>query len=168
MREIPLNTVRRTSKRIAPDFTQVDNEDYDYLMQWKWYAKYNRSGKTFYAVRGVRNNKNNMSQVYMHKVIMKCKEGEFADHKDKFGLNNQKVNLRLCSRSENNTHRKTWGTSKYNGVSFDKSKGVWLSQIQKNKKPLKIGQFNNEIDAAKAYDKIAKQLHGEFATLNFP
>lgn len=168
MKKIPLNTVRRTSKRIAPNFTQVDDEDYEFLMQWKWYAKYNRSGKTFYAIRGVKNDKGNMSHVYMHKVIMKCKEGEFADHIDKCGWNNQKSNLRLCSRSENNTHRKTWGTSKYNGVSWDSETGKWKAQIQKDKKTVRLGRHLNEIDAAKAYDRKAKELHGEFATLNFP
>jgi hypothetical protein len=31
-----------------------------------------------------------------------------------------------------------------------------------------LGNFNSEIQAAKAYDQTAKKYHGEFAALNLP
>jgi len=59
-------------------------------------------------------------------------------------------------------------TSKYKGVCWDKRNKKWGVTIQANKKKYHLGYFKDEIDAAKAYDKKAKKLHGQFACLNFP
>ena len=37
-----------------------------------------------------------------------------------------------------------------------------------NGKRIYLGSFNNQIDAARAYDKATKKYHGRFAALNFP
>ena len=42
----------------------------------------------------------------------------------------------------------------------------WNAQIQINGNKINIGYFQDEIDAAKAYDIKAKELFGEFACLN--
>ena len=59
-------------------------------------------------------------------------------------------------------------TSKFVGVCFDKLSGRWASYIYTEKKRIWLGRFDNEIDAAKAYDKAAIELHGIFAKQNFP
>ena len=58
--------------------------------------------------------------------------------------------------------------SKYKGVYWHKKDKRWQAQIGENKKRTYIGSYTNEMDAARAYDKKAKELHGEFARLNFP
>lgn len=64
------------------------------------------------------------------------------------------------------------GTSKYLGVSFRarKRKTVvyerWIAAIVIKGRDKCLGSFKNEIDAAMAYNKAAKQYHGEFANLN--
>ena len=48
------------------------------------------------------------------------------------------------------------------------SDGVFEVKIRYKRKLKYIGRFKNEIKAAKAYDKKARELFGEFAYLNFP
>jgi hypothetical protein len=138
-------------------FAQVDDEDYDFLMQWKWHVQ--KSRNTFYAVRG--------GGILMHRVIMSADNFKLIDHKDRDGLNCQKTNLRHCTLSQNQANRFSHGSSKYLGVLIRNEK-YYISQITKNGKGIYIGCFKNEIDAAISYDKKAKEVHGEFARLNFP
>jgi len=151
-------------------FTQVDDEDYDFLMQWKWYAK-GKEGN-IYAVRGSYDPiKKNMGHKRMHHEIMggRPEKGFFIDHKDRNGLNNQKENFRITTRSQNNANRKSWGKSKYKGVSFDPTiRGLkkWIGIVNKDKKVAFRKRFYTETEAAIYYNEKSKELHGEFANLN--
>ena len=103
----------------------------------------------------------------MQRDILETPHNMVTDHKDGNGLNNQRINLRMCSKSQNGINvKKRGGTSKYKGVQYKCSK--WHSAITKDRTCIPIGKFINEIDAALAYDKKAKELFGEFAYLNFP
>jgi hypothetical protein len=92
---------------------KVDDEDYEYLMQWKWQA----GSKKRYAQRArIINGK--VSSTMMHRVIMNITDTKVhIDHKDGDGLNNQKSNLRPCTRNQNQANRKKSksGVSKYLG-----------------------------------------------------
>lgn len=146
--------------------TLVDDEDFEYLNQWKWVAQDNKC--TFYAKRTSYADKKKVS-IWMHRLILGITDkGVLSDHKDRDGLNNQKSNLRKATRSQNNanTNPKKNGTSKYIGVSFHKHSKKWHAAIQCNKKLTNLGYHIYEIDAAKAYNEAAKILHGEFANLN--
>ena len=44
----------------------------------------------------------------------------------------------------------------------------WAAMIMTDGKPKFIGHFDDEIEAARAYDAAARELHGQFAALNFP
>jgi hypothetical protein len=94
-----------------------------------------------------------------------------ADHINGKGYDNRKANLRLATRSQNCMNKpfiKTKSSSsKYRGVSWSKSLKKWHVQIGLHGKRIYIGYFNNEIEAAKAYDKAAKLYHKEFAVTNF-
>jgi len=103
----------------------------------------------------------------MHNLIMGTK---LVDHKNGNGLDNQKNNLRNCTNQQNHMNRrpKKNCTSKFKGVCRFKKDLKWTAVIKFNRKQIYIGIFGNEEDAAKAYDKKAKELFGEFAYLNFP
>lgn len=142
----------------------VDDEDYEYLNQFKWFADKHRN--TYYAGRQESRHLGLQRTKLMHCVIMNHKG---IDHIDGNGLNNQKSNLRKCTNSQNAMNRtQIKGTSsKYKGVSFHKRDKKWYSYIKKDQKLINLGSFTNEVDAAKAYDKKAIELFGEFSRLNF-
>jgi len=59
-------------------------------------------------------------------------------------------------------------TSKFRGVCWNKYNQSWKACIKVNGKNKHLGYFTNEIDAAKAYDKVSLQHRQEKAKLNFP
>ena len=93
-----------------------------------------------------------------------------ADHINHDGLDNRKANLRPATRAQNNRHTKkrknTW--SKYKGVSFYSRETRFVARITTDGNTVTLGYFKDEIRAARAYDKAAKEHHKEFAYLNFP
>lgn len=165
VREIPL-----TQGKVAI----VDAEDCEWLNQWKWYAHREDRGKgdlyISYAVRTTKKADGRRTTVSMHREILRLNPGESGvDHIDHDGLNNTKVNLRLCTQSQNNANgRKRKGASRYKGVNWRKRGRKWRSEIRLNYKSYYLGLFVDEIEAACAYDAKAKELFGEYAKLNFP
>jgi hypothetical protein len=140
--------------------TLVDDEDYDFLMQWKWYARASRNG--FYATR----TDNNTGQaIWMHKEIIKVPKGKVVDHINRNSLDNQKQNLRICSQQENCFNRGKFQDKHLKGVNF--SRGAWTAYIKINGKQINLGRFSSEHKAALVRDLWARDLQGKFADLNF-
>ena len=144
----------------------VDDEDFEYLNQWKWYAV--KDGSTFYAVRNSSRLLGKRGIIKMHRVIMSTPEGLHVDHRNRNGLDNRKVNLRNCHSFENqmNKGKTLRNSSGFKGVSWDKGNSKWISFIRYNGKSYNLGRFDSKIDAAKAYNKAAIHYFGEFASLN--
>jgi len=106
----------------------------------------------------------------MRKLIIKIPPGMFIDHINHNGLDNRKANLRPATRTQNIWHRKKFkrpSRSQYKGIDWSKTQKKWRARIRVNGKRIYLGSFDNELEAAKAYDEAAKRYHGEFASLNF-
>jgi hypothetical protein len=58
-------------------------------------------------------------------------------------------------------------TSEYRGVTRNKRDGKWVVKIGYDSKTHHIGHFDNELEAAQAYDEAANRHHGGKARLNF-
>lgn len=157
MKEIPL-----TRGKVA----LVDDEDYELVNQYKWYALNGRGG--FYAARTIKK----ITKIRMHRLILGLKKGELCDHINHNGLDNRRCNLRVVDYHQNSMNRrKCLGkSSKFKGVVWDKRKYVkkWKVMIGFNGKLHFLGYFDDEIEAAKAYDKAAMQYFNGYAKLNFP
>lgn len=154
-------------------FAQVDDEDYEYLDQFRWRSKSGDNSRTYYAVRTLlKSESGKKAGISMHCQIMgNCSRFSQIDHKDHNGLNNQKNNLRRCNQSQNNANRKPLhsGTSRYLGVCYWPEYGRrkhWIANISHNNKSIRLGRFLTELEAAIAYNEKAKEIHGEFANLN--
>lgn len=143
-------------------FTMVDDEDYEWLNQWKWYAS--KRGEAFYAMR--RPTKYG-KQIHMSRLILGLSDPNlFPDHKDGASLNNQRSNLRIATRSQNNANKQCVGSSGYMGVFPVSNNKKWFARINKDGKRVYLGSFTDKKDAALAYNNAAINLHGEFANLN--
>jgi hypothetical protein len=108
----------------------------------------------------------------MHRLVIDVPTGCFCDHINHNGLDNRKANLRVAQHKQNVWHRRKFqrpSRSRYKGVDFRPANSgkCWRARIRINGKRLYLGSFDNELDAAKAYDEAAKKYHGQFAGLNF-
>lgn len=142
----------------------VDAADYPELSKHKWYTQCAGRGRHPYACRKAKDR----DLIYMHRQIMKPPPGKEVDHIDGNTLNNRRSNLRVCTRLQNaqNRRRYTPRRSRFTGVypSGDK----WAAEVTHARRVYYLGQFDDEIEAAKAWDRKKFELAGEFARLNFP
>lgn len=150
--------------------TQVDDEDYDFLNQFKWQVHKDHNN-ICYAVRSMRKN-DIYTATKMHRLILGLTDPKIhGDHIDHNGLNNQRSNLRIATHGQNAQNRRSSknSTSKYLGVHWDnhtRSIKKWKSKIRINNRDYFIGRYISESEAALAYNIKAKELFGEFANLN--
>ncbi len=150
-------------------FAMVDDEDFEFLMEFKWHAR--RAPRTYYAKTNVGGGDTRRRPMTMHQLL--ALGAENIDHEDRNGLNNCKENLRLASLSQNHgnqakTTSKT--SSRYKGVFRRPESGKWRAYIGLGKRGHRknLGTFSTEKEAALAYDTAAIIRFGEFARLNLP
>lgn len=148
-------------------YTIVNDEDYEYLSQFKWYAR--KEYNNFYAARHLKLGIRNYKKIRMHREIMKVTHNISVDHINGDTLDNRKENLRICSHADNMKNRKVLSKnnkSGYKGVYWNIKMNGWYVQICSDKNRINIGLFYDIIEAAKAYNEAAIKYHGKFAKLN--
>jgi len=141
-------------------FSKIDDSDYENVSKMKWHAA--SINGSWYARRTTKS-----GSVGLHQFL--CPGWALVDHTNQDGLDNQRHNLRDASHAQNSANkRKTKrGSSRFKGVYWYSDKKKWRAQVQKGGKLTFLGYFDDETDAARAYDAEARNQFGEFASPNF-
>ena len=133
-------------------FAIVDDEDYDWLMTWKWCAV--KQGHTFYAYTNTPRSQGK-TLIGMHRFLMCHPKGMDIDHINHNGLDNRRSNIRIATRRENAANRTKQGTSRFTGVCRHTT--GWVSDIQIGGINFRLGWFKKEQDAAYAYQNALNE-----------
>lgn len=136
-------------------YTLVSDEDYNFVKKLSLYVNEGYV-KTYYRGR--------------HRKVHQLLVGKNYDHINRDKLDNRRENLRKATQNQQNANKGfRKNESGYIGVYPDKStKGSHKAMISVNGKMTHIGNFPTSHLAALARDLWAKDLFGDFATLNFP
>jgi hypothetical protein len=141
-----MKTLTIESKTHGTHHVILDDEDYDRVVaegKWGIVKDHNNQKDAFYVRRNLPTDENGKRKsIQLHRFIMDAPKGKVVDHINGDGRDNRKENLRICTFSENsrNRHHTPKGKFPYYGVT----------------------------SATRKHTKLAKEYHGEFATLNFP
>lgn len=142
------------------DFT-VSEESLVWAKRLKWGADKRKSG-TVYIYTSIGGKK-----IYLHRLVFAMNgSGVCVDHINRDSTDNCLENLRVATNSGNSTNVLKKRVSGYRGV--NKHKNKWVAVINKDYKVHRSYSHSTEESAARAYDRMAIELHGEFAILNFP
>lgn len=138
----------------------IDAEMLPMVASRSWHASSVQSSRTTYAMTQIKKR-----TVYMHRLLLNAPKGIEVDHINGNGLDN-----RLATRSENeaNKRMRVDNTSGYRGVHYSKRAMCWIATIGTPPQRKLLGQFTSPEDAARAYDKAAIELWGDFAYFNLP
>lgn len=161
-----------SGKKHAGLFALVDPDDVDAVSGYRWYAvdtDPKKTGRYKRYVMTIRDRKT----YYMHRLVAgvsdQGREVE-VDHMNHDSLDNRRSNLRVVNRSENQRNRRKTKelTSRFKGVCWHIRGRKWMARITFEKDSKHLGMFDDEVEAARAYDAAARELFGEHACLNLP
>ena len=149
-----MKTIKLTKGQVAI----VDDEDYEYLSKFKWYASYYKSIDGYYAMRSSKKIYGKQHTIPMHRIIMRTPNNLQVDHIDHNPLDNRKCNLRNVTTSENHFNRKHQYEENC-GYCWDKQRQQYDTRIGVNGQRIFLGLFNTPQEARAAYLAARKKYH---------
>ena len=140
-------------------YTIVDDDVYDELNKFNWSS----DSKDSYVYRLERIN-GKQKKVYLHRYLMNPPEGKIVDHINRIKIDNRMENLRLATHSQNAVNSKS--RRKFKGVFFHNTMHKWWAYLHVNYTKIPLGYFDTAEEAAREYNRAAKEVFGEYVKLN--
>jgi len=149
----------------------VDDDKFEELNKYKWCL--NSNG---YIIRSkIKSDPENYPKtIYMHRQIMNViinSKYICIDHINHIICDNTACNLRKCNKAENSRNKNLCvvknTNSKFKGVKYNVGSKKWFGRIKFENKMIHIGSFETDIEAALAYDQMARYLYKDFSSPNF-
>lgn len=158
-----MKTIRVRDKKLT-HVILVDDEDYDWLIRYKWVWRKGDRREDSYPATKIGNHYESM-----HRMIMGVmyKEDVIVDHQNGNKRDMRRKNLRRADRFQNQQNRKTnKGNTLPKGVRRLPS-GRYNVRIQTYGKRVIVGTFDTLEEALQERNRVAKQLHGEFFNASY-
>lgn len=155
MKQIPL-----TKGQVA----LVDDWWFEYLNQWEWYAMWDPTTRSFYAVRN-EGKRPFRKQIKMHRQIKNTSESMLCDHINHNTLDNQENNLRNATRSQSNMNRTTQSNNRLGIKNIRELHNGYQVRVFVGRKNVFSKLYGSIDEAIAARDAAIKKYHGEFAYL---
>lgn len=154
--------IKLSPSKYGQFYAIVDDEDFDELSKYTWHI-HNNYGRGFYVQRCFNDPENwrKVKNATMHRQLLNFPKNPI-DHLNKNGLDNRKVNLRICTSGLNRVN------SKLNKNNSSGHKNIyWCKEVQKWRavitgKHIHLGYFSNLTDAIIIVKEKSKELYGEF------
>ena len=147
---------------------KIDREDLERVKSHKWRVTKGTTGRkrVVTSIRG----KNGSRHITLGRFLMKpVKNKQVYPRRFNDELDYRKNNLIVCTVQERQQllpkNRKR-ASSVYRGVSYLSSARKWRAGIEVKKQAINLGNFENEIDAALAYNAAAQKYFGPSAYVN--
>lgn len=158
------------NRRGEHDYTLVDDDVYEWASKLPWH----RGSKGYVYTSFI--TRKQTKHLNLARLIVGARPWQVPDHINGDPSDNRRENLRACSQSQNSMNRVKTPlfkgrptSSRYKGVFWDNAVwggGKWRACITVRGKRIYLGCHETEQAAARAYDKAAREYHGEFSVLN--
>jgi hypothetical protein len=153
VRKIPL----RNKDHVVHDFALVDDADFEAVARIRWFRDKKGYVRSSVWTPGI-----GVGVLLMHRLILSAPRGMHVDHINRNPLDNQRANLRLCTRQQNAWNRPSWRPPGLKGTTYEPRYGRWRAQMRLNGRTINLGSYDTQGEAKAVFDRYAREIHGEF------
>jgi DUF971 family protein len=151
----------------------ISPQDIDKVNQKTWHMGWRKCIKGFYVecceYLGLIDGKPKYKTIMLHRFILDANEQILVDHINNNPFDNRRENLRTTSIDKNSQNRKSKNsnnTTGYRNVSFVKSEGIYIVQLQIDGKNTRLGEFSNVHEAGKFAEEMRSKYYKEYQGRN--